>query len=77
MTPSATSALYFLILYKSIFLTTTFKATDTKNESLERLNTLNLQSQYLLFGGGSLYPLRVAPDVKTFLDRLRPPRTLT
>ncbi len=43
----------------------------------ERLNTLNIQSHYFLFGGGSFYPLRVAPDVKTFFDRLRPPRTLT
>ncbi len=33
---------------------------------IERLNTLNIKSHYFLFGGGSYYPLRVAPDVKTF-----------
>ncbi len=40
----------------------------------KRLNTLNMKSHYFLFGGGSFFPLRVAPDVKTFFDRLRPPR---
>ena len=29
-----------------------------------------MKSHCFLFGGGSFYPLRVAPDVKIFFDRL-------
>ncbi len=54
-----------------------FRGPPMKKEIGKRLNTLNLQSHYLPFGGGSFYPLRVATDVKTFFDRLRPPRTFT
>ncbi len=65
----------FLYFKSTTILCTTSHQQHLRNINpsllLWRLNTLNIKSHYFLFGGGSFYPLRVAPDVKTFFDRLR------